>query len=412
MSRVYHTGNDFVFHTRQEIEQHLLAKVQANSNGQIGTELELFVTGPEGLPLTFDQIEMLLEHIAGQFEGTKQATEKGRIVGLHILQLGDVCLEPGGQIELSSKPCRDLQELETVNRTLRAALDKAVLFFDLRVVGQGHLPSFMEAEDMPRSRFAAYYRHCRHEIGEKAEELIRTMKSVCSLQVNFDPMGDDFHEVYRALLLMDVARAFSRYSERHERLNRTYAPFFPEQVTPVFEALQATSNEELMRHIVDRLLTLKVPFMPDQSSEGFKSCIDIFGSAPTVGALLEKGLLTGEILDNALSLQLTLPNLRRHGVLETRSPDSVNTTEELMQIAGLYRKSAYDPEERRRLLDRFKNVDAALLKEAFIRRGDYSSKEIGDIEIGKGLKLRDLIGEIVLYSKQKPAARKETKFRP
>ncbi|MBI3441373.1 MAG: hypothetical protein HY052_06190, partial [Proteobacteria bacterium] len=332
--------------------------------------------------------------------------------GLHLPDLGDICLEPGGQVELSSKPCLNLQELETVNQKLRLALDQAAEFFGLRVKGQGHIASFATAEDMPRSRFAAYYRYCRHEIGENAEDLIKTMKSVCSLQVNFDPMGKDFHEIYRALMLVDTATIFKQHSERQEILGRTYAPFFPEQTTPVFEALQSHSNKEVMVHIVDRLLTLKVPFVPDQSPEGFRSSLDVFGYAPTVQNLFEQGLLTAEILDNALSLQLTMPNLRRHGVLETRAPDSVNTTEELMQTARLYHTIAYDAKKRNELLRQFKDVDFHLLKDVFINHRNYSPAEMNGLDIGKGLKVRDLINVATLPDNPKPTSQQRPKFQP
>ena len=156
MSRVYHSADpDHIFRSRHEIEEHLLAKTVKNAGSKIGTELELFVTTPEGRHLTFDQVEMVLEHIAGQFPGTLAATEKGRIVGLSIPDVGDVCLEPGGQVELSTKPCKDIAELESMNTLMRSALEKTAAFFDLRVEGRGHKPEFLEAEDMPRSRFAA-----------------------------------------------------------------------------------------------------------------------------------------------------------------------------------------------------------------------------------------------------------------
>lgn len=390
MSRVFHAEKDNVFVSRHQIEQHLLAKIEKNTAGKIGTELELFVTSPEGLPITFDQVEMLLEYMAEQLPGTERRLENGRIVGLHIPALGDVCLEPGGQVELSTKPCADIDELQKVHQALYAVLGQAAAFFDLRVKGQGHMPAFTAAEDMPRSRFAAYYRYCHHEIGDKADDLIKTMKSVCGLQINVDPMGNDFHEVYRALLLLDVSMTLGQQSERQSRLDRTYARFFPEQLTPVFQALDVSSNQEVVALMVDRLLTLKVPFLPDQSPEGFKSSLDVFGQAPTVGALLAKGLLTEEILDNALSLQLTMPNLRRHGVLETRAPDSVNTTEELLRAARLYHDVAYHAETRRALLNRFKDVDIARLQHTFVHRSQYGQDALQDLPIGGGLTVRDL----------------------
>ncbi len=404
MSRVYHTGGNVVLLTREEIEQRLLAKAEANTGAKIGTELELFVTTPDGKPITFNQIEKLFTHIAADFSGVEKAEENGRIVALHIPDVGDICLEPGGQVELASKPCKDLPELEEANKKLRTALDKAAAHFGLQVKGQGHMPAFMAAEDMPRSRFDAYYRYCRYEIGSRAEELIRTMKSVSSLQVNLDPMGKDFHEIYRALMLVDVAVAFNSVSKRQERLDKTYTPFFGEQTQPLFETLRAGSNAELVSLIVDRILTLKVPFIPDDSAEGFKSSIDVFSSPPTVGELLKKGLLTEEILDNALSLQLTPPNLRRHGVVETRLHDSVDTTEELMAAARMYRNAAYNEAERHRLLKRFKDVDPDLLRAAFNARSSMPQEKLMDMKIGGGLTVRDLADQAALVKPSASAA--------
>ncbi|MCE9507893.1 MAG: hypothetical protein K8R48_06210 [Alphaproteobacteria bacterium] len=372
MSRVYRSADpQHIFRSAQEIEEHLLSKIQKGTVAKIGTELELFVTGPEGLPITFDQVEMLLEHLAEQFTGVKKAMEKGRIVGLAIPDLGDICLEPGGQVEIATVPCNDLAQLDHVNRTLRDTLDASAAFFGLKVTGTGHMPSFLQAGDMPRSRFHAYYRYCRHEHGAKAEDLIKTMKSCCGLQVNLDPLGDQFHEVYRALALIDLAVVHAEESTRRDRFRATYTTLFPEQTKPILEALTETSNEGIVHHIVDRLLTLKVPFVPDTSPEGFKSTLDVFGHAPRVGELLASGKLTAEILDNSLSLQLMGPNLRRHGVLETRAPDSLNSTDELMRISAIYRKYAYDAEARAALLQKFAEAGSQVTAETMKKLAAY-----------------------------------------
>ncbi|TAL36482.1 MAG: hypothetical protein EPN97_06305 [Alphaproteobacteria bacterium] len=402
MSRVYHSADpNHIFTSRLEIEEHLLAKISGNAGGKVGTELELFVTGREGLPITFDQVEMVLEHMAGQFPGAVPATEKGRIVGVSIPDVGDICLEPGGQVELSTKPCKDIQELESVNILMRAALEKTAAFLDLKVEGSGHMPSFLDAEDMPRSRFAAYCEYLRGVHGKKADDLIDTMKSCCGLQVNVDPMGSEFHEIYRALMLVDVANALSERTERQERLHETYAKLVPAQMTPLFEALKAGSNEGVVSCIADRLLTLKVPFMPDTSSpEGFKSTASVFGATPTVGELLRNGALTTEILDNSLSLQLMMPNLRRHGVLETRAPDSPQTTEALMVTAEQYHRFAYDAAARRQLLEDFSDISPQLLKEAFLERFDDAA--ILGRDIGGGKAVNDLVSAVQKYQAVTP----------
>lgn len=394
MSRVYHSANpNHIFSSRAGIEEHLLAKIARNRGGKVGTELELFVTTPEGLPLTFDQVEMVLEHFAAQFPGTKTATEKGRVVALSVPGVGDVSLEPGGQVELSTRPCDSLAELEMMNRVMRRALDNTAAFLDLRVKGQGHMPSFLKAEDGPRSRFFAYREYLRGQHGkDKADALVDTMKSCCGLQVNVDPMGESFHEIYRALLLVDVAHSLAQRTARQKRLFETYAKLVPEQHTPVFEALQENTNEGVVARAVDRLLILKVPFVPDNSAEGFKSAAAVFGATPAVGGLLEKGALTTEILDNALTLQLTMPNLRRHGVVETRAPDSPDSIEDLMKTARTYYTFAYDPNARRALLDAFADIDPEKLKAAFLSRFDVEN--VRAFDIGGGKTVADLIAAV------------------
>jgi hypothetical protein len=408
MSRVYHSADpNHVFRSRLEIEEHLLAKIAGNAGGKIGTELELFVTGREGLPITFDQVEMVLEHMAGQFKGAIPAMEKGRIVGVNIPDVGDICLEPGGQVELSTKPCKDMEELESINILMREALEKTAALLDLKVEGRGHMPSFLDAEDMPRSRFAAYCEYLRGMHGRKADDLIDTMKSCCGLQVNVDPMGSEFHEIYRALMLVDVANALSQRTERQERLHETYAKLVPAQMTPLFEALKAGSNEDVVSCIADRLLTLKVPFMPDAASpEGFKGTASVFGATPTVGELLQNGALTTEILDNSLSLQLMMPNLRRHGVLETRAPDSPQTTADLMKTAEQYHRFAYNPAARRELLHDFQNIDPQLLKQAFLERFDDS--DILRRDIGGGKTVSDVVRAVQKYQAALPQSRPQT----
>lgn len=394
MSRVYHSANpNHIFTNRAEIEEHLLAKVSKNAGGKIGTELELFVTTPEGRPITFDQVELVLEHFASKFPGATAAHEKGRIVALTIPNVGDVSLEPGGQVELSTKPCRDLQELEDMNRILRRALDETAAFLDLRVEGRGHMPSFLKAEDTPRSRFGAYREYLSGVHGkDKADALVDTMKSCCGLQVNFDPMGDEFNQIYRALMLVDVGNALSQRTIRQQRLHETYAVLVPEQMVPVFDALKSDSNETVTTHIVDRLLTLKIPFIPDHSAEGFTSTAKVFGNTPTVGELLAKGALTTEILDNALSLQLTMPNIRRHGVVETRAPDSPNSIDDLMKIATSYAKFGYDAQARAQLLQDFSAVDPQKLKSAFLTR--FDDPQILSRDIGGGKTVADLVAAI------------------
>ena len=408
MSSIFRpTGSSHILRNAEEVRQHLLNKVNDGQKGLVGTELELFLTEKNGLPLSFARIEALMERLAARFEGTEKRKEKGRIIGLHLPDVGDICLEPGGQIELSTKPCRDLVELRNTNEIMRHALTATAAAMDVTVTGQGHMSAFLQAPDMPRSRFAAYYAYCRNQHGAPAEDLIGTMKSVSGLQINVDPMGDDFHEIYRALMIVELAQSFSDVSVRQKRLQETYANLFPLQVTPLFNALSSRNNEDVMDKIVTRLLQLKVPFVPDLSSaEGFKSTLEIFGHAPSLNELMQKGMLSVEILDNSLSLQMTMPNLRRHGVVETRAPDSVNTTEELMQKATLYHRYAYDPQARRDLLQRFSGLDEKLLERAYLSRFSFKAEALDRLDLGGGLTVADLKSVVTAVKQPAPVAKK------
>lgn len=395
MSSVQHFSDKAAkpFTSVEQIEKYILGKT-VNSKGLIGTEIELFVTD-NGQPPVFDRVEALLQRTGALLSVNYQvthATENGRTIGLHIKGLGDVSLEPGGQTELITDPCATLQELEDKNRILRNTLDAAAKSLGLEVEGTGHKPAFLDAHDMPRSRYQGYYRFCRFQHGEKADDLIQTMKSCCGLQVNLDPMGPDFHEITRALLLVEMAYALPSVSERRQRFHDTYTNLFPEQTMPLFETLKASSNEEVIKISTARLMTLKVPFVPDGSAEGFAATIDLFDQPPTVKDLLDMGRLTPQLLDNCLTLQLTPPNLRRHGVLETRAPDSVNTVEEITTIAANYTKFAYDKDARQELLHTFKDIDPKKLEAAYLAR--LSGRDTA-LDIGGGKTLDDLKSAII-----------------
>jgi hypothetical protein len=163
-------------------------------------------------------------------------------------------------------------------------------------------------------------------------------------------------------------------------------------MTPLFEALEARDNETVVRQMVDRLLTLRVPFVPDPSAaEGFRPARAVFGKTMTVGDFLAEGKLTTEILDNALSLQLTMPNLRRHGVLETRAPDSMDDIGSLMKTAAQYHRMTYDDTARSALLSGFAGVDSDRLRTAFQTRFEMDEKTLMAFDIGGGKTVGDLV---------------------
>lgn len=391
-----------VFTGRGEIEDYFHAKAMKNTKGLIGTELEVFVFNENGKPISPEESSDLIKDFAHYCGNADLITEKGQAVGLNIPDIGNVVLEPGGQVEVSTIPCMDLNHLRAVNDFLLKMQAEVTKQKGFVISGQGHRPEFIDAPDSVRSRYSAYYNYFRTSLGADAEPLISTIKSVCGLQVNLDPMGKDFHEVYRGLLLLELGNHFRDRTERHKLLFETYEKFLPEQMSPLFNAVSAPDNATLVGFIVDRFLTLKVPFLPDnQTSEGFKSTIDLFGKPPTIGELLSKGLLTRQVLDNCLSLQLTMPNLRGAGVVETRAPDSVASLGDLLKKADLYQTVAYDEEARKSLIDEFSGVDPSLLREAYQQRFTLCPHDLFSKDIGGGKTVRCLVDYVTRLSNPK-----------
>ena len=398
MSRVIRSGEAAtILKTPSDVQAHLLAKVAKSTAGLIGLEQEMFVTTASGQPPAFALIEGVLTHMAAAMPQARLLTEGKHIVGVTSPVLGDVCLEPGGQIELSCAPSQNLVEMQARQTALHDALVAAASAQGLRVQGAGHLPSFIGAPMVPRSRFAAYAQYCRDTHGnDKAEALLDTMKSCTGLQINVDPMGEDFHKVYRALMLVELAETFTTLdSQRKQRFSNTYAPLFPQQVRPMFNAVAARDNRMLMDMIVERLLSLRMPFVPDpDSAEGFLPSAKVYGVTPSVGELMAKGVLTTDLLDNALSLQMTMPNLRRHGVVETRSPDTPSDMATVFKLAARYHRAAYDVAARDRLLVIADKVDASQLAAVYDARYTGDAAHVMSMQVGVDFKLSDMLAQV------------------
>jgi hypothetical protein len=100
--------------------------------------------------------------------------------------------------------------------------------------------------------------------------------------------------------------------------------------------------------------------------------------------------LTTELLDNCLSLQLMPPNIRRHGVLETRISDSVQTTPEIILQATEYFKAAYDDKTRKKFNMLADQICPDLLEKAYQNRFTLSPSERLATKLGPSFTLSDL----------------------
>jgi glutamate--cysteine ligase len=190
-----------------------LLAIAGRGERHVGVELETGVLRAEDLqPATYEGtpgIGLLLERFVGEGLFAEPALEHGRIIGLRSPGGESITLEPGGQLELSSRPHLDLLDLD---RAVGARVREMVRLAEaegLLLVGGGLIPSPQEAMPwMPKDRYRimrAYF----ETLGEPGRLAHTMMQRTLSVQVSFDYRdGLDAAELLRlSFLAAPVATA-------------------------------------------------------------------------------------------------------------------------------------------------------------------------------------------------------------
>jgi hypothetical protein len=363
-------SKDKIFHTRDELEQHLLAVVTGNNNKLLGLELEALPMNPEGWASTRANVQDILENLSNSLFSDGYSVEKqfGRrpsslvsapITKLDVINLGSFTMEPGLQLEIVSLPSTDIVEISEKVEIMQRHLLEAVESIGHSLHYQGYSEKFAATtKGGVRERDAEWNRFYNSNFDDTSRDLLKKGQyGTASTQITSDSGGSNFHEYWSAALVLEpvLALLFNSDPTRLNIIKESYGSIMPQQVEPISSAWKSANPKECIGKIVDRLLTLPVPFLPE-SNDGHPSWI---GGVQTIQDYLDRDALSEFTLNNSTGFFYTAPALRNVllGTIEFRSMDSIKSKSRKLQALRIIKELLYDDDNRRQLLAMFGKLD-------------------------------------------------------
>lgn len=150
-------------------------------------------------------VEPLLEELARR-DGWKCHREDGHVISLS--KDGDaITLEPGGQIEHSTKPMRSIRELRGLVGSLGELLDEIAAERGIVLLGIGYQPfsKLEEVEWIPKKR----YQFMAPYLGRRGDLSHRMMKMTagCQVALDYSDLTDAMRKMCAAARLVPLAQA-------------------------------------------------------------------------------------------------------------------------------------------------------------------------------------------------------------
>ena len=180
-------NKDILISSRSQLVQYFALKEKEINEWKIGTEHEKFIFSLENFhPVPYkgkNGIESLLNSLK-ENTGWKPINEKNNIIGLIAENKSSISLEPGGQLELSGAPLKNLHMTCDETGTHLNQLRKALKKLNLGMAGFGFHP-LSSREDfhfMPKGRYKIM-REWMPKVGDMGLDM---MLRTCTIQVNLD----------------------------------------------------------------------------------------------------------------------------------------------------------------------------------------------------------------------------------
>ena len=180
-------SEDTIISSRAQLVQYFATKEKEINEWKIGTEHEKFIFSLKNFhPVPYkgkNGIESLLNALKENSDW-KAINEKNNIIGLKAENKSSISLEPGGQLELSGAPLKNLHmtcdETGTHLNQLRNALKK----LNLGMAGFGFHPlsSREDFQFMPKGRYKIM-KKWMPKVGDMGLDM---MLRTCTIQVNLD----------------------------------------------------------------------------------------------------------------------------------------------------------------------------------------------------------------------------------
>lgn len=172
--------------TIDDLVQFFRAEERPRRSWAVGVEYEKFgVLRESGKPLPYSgprSVEAVLKFLARRFRW-RPYLEDGRLLALKRFE-SSITLEPGGQVELSGKPHRNLHdacsEIHKHLNEMRAAGEEFQI--DWLALGVHPFATLDEISWLPKER----YRIMRRYLPARGSSGLDMMKRTCGVQANFD----------------------------------------------------------------------------------------------------------------------------------------------------------------------------------------------------------------------------------
>ena len=180
-------SKDTIISSRSQLVQYFAIKEKKINEWKIGTEHEKFIFSLENFhPVPYkgkNGIESLLNSLK-ENSGWKPINENNNIIGLIAENQSSISLEPGGQLELSGAPLKNLHMTCDETGTHLNQLRKALKKLNLGMAGFGFHPlsSREDFQFMPKGRYKIM-KKWMPKVGEMGLDM---MLRTCTIQVNLD----------------------------------------------------------------------------------------------------------------------------------------------------------------------------------------------------------------------------------
>lgn len=169
----------------------------------IGTEHEKFGFNKNSLkPINFKQIQIIFSNLIERF-GWEKIEENNLIIGLKK-DKANISLEPGGQIELSGAPLKNLFETCKEVNSHQFELNDASVLLDVDYMGIGFLPKWnlQDIETVPKNR----YKIMKNYMKKKGNHGLDMMHRTTTIQANLDYNSEnDMIKKFRVSLAIQPA---------------------------------------------------------------------------------------------------------------------------------------------------------------------------------------------------------------
>ena len=407
------SGSDLkVFTNRDEVVGHLLKKILANKNRKVGTEWEIFFVDGNGKAISradgqkafgvFKELFALSGYQASYIYEC-DADNRKTIFGLDVQGIGVITPEMGHQFEFACSVSENCDEVKEKNEEFYRITCEVARRLNYLPVFKGHIPGYVEnTEGSYRSRSIQWRKYFDSRFGANSMSMREALDATASSQVTIDSGAEDFHEFFQTLLLIEPALTlhFSNSNRPHIGMKRLPAS----HMKPIVGVWGTKTAKEALEAVVDRLMEVEVPFLPDpEYPDIYKAEPLIDNCPPTVERLMGQGRLNEKTLNNVGGFLLARPAIRRfsQGLIEMRGVDSQPTSDKVAEIAQRVTSLVYNENARKSLLDAYAHLSAADIQTLHDASCMANKNDALNMRVA-GLKIADFIEDIIARSQAHP----------